>query len=161
MARRRWPRQGKGAQKGENRMEHIGHLLKQIHVIMDNNFNSVVARYGLTTAQVDMLILLFRNNGKPMCQKEIESKLHLKNPTVTGTLKRLESKGFVKRVPLDSDRRYNQITPTSRALELDAELLGIIHRSEALMTEGFADEEREALTDALHRIIDNLTRQGG
>lgn len=95
--------------------KHVGRQFKRIHMIMDYNFNSVVARYDLTTAQADMLILLFHNKGTPMCQKDIEERLGLKNPTVTGTLKRLEAKGFIKRVPLESDHRFNQITPTPRA----------------------------------------------
>lgn len=142
-------------------MEHVGRLLKRIHMIMEYNFNTVVARYGLTTAQVDMLILMFRNRGKPMCQREIEERLGLKNPTVTGTLKRLEAKGFIERVPLESDRRFNQITPTAKAWELDAALLSSIKASESQMTSGFSEEEHAALYGYLCRIIDNLTQQGG
>ena len=142
-------------------MEHVGRLLKRIHMIMEYNFNTVVARYGLTTAQVDMLILMFRNRGKPMCQREIEERLGLKNPTVTGTLKRLEAKGFIERVPLESDRRFNQITPTAKAWELDAELISSIKASDSQMTSGFSEEEQAALYGYLRRIIDNLTQQGG
>ena len=36
--------------------KHVGRQFKRIHMIMDYNFNSVVARYDLTTAQADMLI---------------------------------------------------------------------------------------------------------
>ena len=137
--------------------KHVGRQFKRIHMIMDYNFNSVVARYDLTTAQADMLILLFHNKGMPMCQKDIEERLGLKNPTVTGTLKRLEAKGFIERVPLESDRRFNQITPTPHAWELDSEILNLIHTSEARMLSGFSDEERAQLNDYLSRIIANLT----
>lgn len=130
-------------------------------MIMDYNFNSIVARYDLTTAQVDMLILLFRNKGTPMCQKDIEERLGLKNPTVTGTLKRLEAKGFIERVPLESDRRFNQITPTPHAWELDGEILNLIHTNDAQMLKGFSDEECAQLDDYLNRIIENLTEKGG
>ena len=108
-----------------------------------------------------MLILLFRNKGTPMCQKDIEERLGLKNPTVTGTLKRLEAKGFIKRVPLESDHRFNQITPTPRAWELDSELLNTIRTNDAQMLKGFSDEERAQLDDYLNRIIENLTEKGG
>ncbi len=141
--------------------KHVGRQFKRIHMIMDYNFNSIVARYDLTTAQADMLILLFRNKGTPMCQKDIEERLGLKNPTVTGTLKRLEAKGFIKRVPLESDHRFNQITPTPRAWELDSELLNTIRTNDAQMLKGFSDEERAQLDDYLNRIIENLTEKGG
>lgn len=142
-------------------MEHIGRQLRRIHMIMDRNFNNLVAKYDLTTAQADMLILLFRNRGTPMCQKDIENRLALKNPTVTGTLKRLEAKGFIERVPLKSDHRFNQITPTAKAWELDAAILDSIHRNNAQMLQDFSDDERKAINQYLARIIDNLTRNGG
>lgn len=140
---------------------NVGRQLKRIHVAMDNRFNSVISRYDLTTAQADMLILLFHNKGTPMCQKDIEERLGLKNPTVTGTLKRLEAKGFIKRVPLESDHRFNQITPTPRAWELDSELLKTIRTNDERMLNGFSDEERAQLDDYLNRIIENLTEKGG
>ena len=59
---------------------NVGRQLKRIHVAMDNRFNSVISRYDLTTAQADMLILLFHNKGTPMCQKDIEERLGLKTP---------------------------------------------------------------------------------
>lgn len=140
---------------------YVGRQLKRIHMIMDYSFNSVIARYDLTIAQADMLILLFHNKGRPMCQKDIEEKLGLKNPTVTGTLKRLEAKGFIERVPLESDRRFNQITPTPRAWEMDAAILDTIRKSNAQMLRGFDKSECDALCGYLNRIIANLSEQGG
>lgn len=142
-------------------MEHVGRLLKRIYMIMDRNFNNMLNQYDLTAAQLDVLIPLFRSHGKPMCQKEIESTLMLKNPTVTGTLKRLEAKGFIVRTPLETDRRYNQITLTERARELDAALLNSIHTNDARMLAGFDETERTQLFDYLSRIIDNLADKGG
>lgn len=137
-------------------MEHIGRLLKRIHMIMERNFNSTLNQFDLTVSQLDVLMPLFRNQGKPMCQREIESTLRLKNPTVTGTLNRLEAKGFIVRTPLDTDRRYNQITLTERARELDAALLNSIHTNDARMLAGFDEAERARLVSYLNRIIDNL-----
>ena len=130
-------------------MEHVGRLLKRIHMIMDRNFNNMLNQYDLTAAQLDVLIPLFRSHGM------------LKNPTVTGTLKRLEAKGFIVRTPLETDRRYNQITLTERARELDAALLNSIHTNDARMLAGFDETERTQLFDYLSRIIDNLADKGG
>ena len=62
---------------------------------------------------------------------------------------------------MESDRRFNQITPTAKAWELDAALLSSIKASESQMTSGFSEEEHAALYGYLCRIIDNLTQQGG
>ena len=62
---------------------------------------------------------------------------------------------------LETDRRYNQITLTERARELDAALLNSIHTNDARMLAGFDETERTQLFDYLSRIIDNLADKGG
>ena len=39
-------------------MEHVGRLLKRIHMIMDRNFNNMLNQYDLTAAQLDVLMPL-------------------------------------------------------------------------------------------------------
>ena len=51
-----------------------------------------------------------------MEQGDIEEALKLSNPTVSGTLDRLERKGLVKRLPDPENRRVNQIALTEKAL---------------------------------------------
>ena len=40
-----------------------------------------------------------------MSQRDVEKNLNLKNPTVTGILKRLDEKGYIFCVPNANDRR--------------------------------------------------------
>ena len=47
-------------------------------------------------------------------QKDIEKALSLKNPTVTGILKRLDEKGFILAVPSNQDKRCKNIYPTEK-----------------------------------------------
>ena len=55
------------------------------------------AKYDLTKSQIDVLRIL-RFSNHPLCQKDIQDFLHVTNPTVTGLLNRLESKGLIKRI---------------------------------------------------------------
>ena len=142
-------------------MEHVGRLLKRIHTIMEQNFNNMLNQYDLTAAQLDVLIVLLSSQDAPMCQKQIEDRLMLKNPTVTGMLNRLETKGFITRTPLDTDRRYNQIARTERARELGAALLNSARANDERMLAGFDAAELGRLGDYLNRILDNHTDRGG
>ena len=75
-------------------------LLKQISLRYECECNRLLSEYDLTLSQLELQHFLFtqQEKGIPVNQRSIEEMLHLKNPTVTGILKRLESKGFVVRV---------------------------------------------------------------
>ena len=138
-------------------MEHIGRKFRNISRISERDFNNKLAEYDLTHSQMDVLILLFRRKDLPVCQRDIEEGLGLKNPTVTGILNRLEAKGFIRRETLAGDRRCNRIVVTENAKELDKALLASIHANDERMLRGFTEEESAFLADCLDRIIMNLS----
>ena len=142
-------------------MKPIGGLFKRINTLGGQNFNAVLAQYDLTISQLDILVTLFRNCGKPLHQRDIEQRLMLKNPTVTGTLKRLEAKGYIARSQSDEDRRYNVISLTDKARRLDDDLTRSRLENDARMTRGFSESEKEALIGYLERVIENLGGNGG
>lgn len=54
------------------------------------------ARYDLTPAQASILMYLEKADH-PVNQRELENYFRLSNPTVTGLMKRMEAKGFIRR----------------------------------------------------------------
>ena len=141
--------------------KHVGRQFKRIHMIMDYNFNSVVARYDLTTAQADMLILLFHNKGTPMCQKDIEERLGLKNPTVTGTLKRLEAKGLVHSGFDSADRRVKSVYLTAEGWGFISAVREHNAQMEQRITAGMDAQEVECLRLLLRRVLENILNDNG
>ena len=142
-------------------MDHYGLRFKQIHNLLDSNFTALLMQYELTAAQFDVLLLLLHEakHDRQVCQRDIQERLRLKNPTVTGILKRLETKGFITRTQSQSDRRFNYINVTEKTQALDEKLRGSAQAGEDRMLQGFDEDERAALRAYLARIIKNLTAQ--
>ena len=73
----------------------LGFLFKQISTIYEKEFNRKLRTLGITASQCAVLDYLLGSSKEFMNQKDIEKALSLKNPTVTGILKRLDEKGFI------------------------------------------------------------------
>ena len=73
----------------------IGFVVKQINNIYEKEFNNQLRGLGITASQAAVLDYLFNSSKEAVNQKDIEKALSLKNPTVTGILKRLDVKIFI------------------------------------------------------------------
>ena len=83
----------------------LGFKFKQIDNIYEKEFNNRLKKLGLTASQCAVLDYLFNSSADEVNQRDIEKALSLKNPTVTGILKRMEENGFVFIVPSTRDKR--------------------------------------------------------
>ncbi len=140
---------------------HIGFLIKQLNSVFARDCNQAFQKHNLTIAQIDVLGYLnaMKRRGEAVNQRAIEETLHLKNPTVTGTLNRLEAKGFIRRVtdPRDGRSKLIELTCAEDGLREQAERMRT--RKEAQITRGFAEEEIRTFEDLLTRALKNLTEE--
>lgn len=135
----------------------INKQLKMIHNTVEERRNRHLLKYNLTSSQMEILVYLDFHEGKEVHQREIEKWFHLKNPTVTGILNRLEEKGFIVRKTHEADKRFRMIelTEKSRCLmqEMGEEMRQMDNKIYSCMTE----EERSQLSELLERILDSLS----
>ena len=68
----------------------IGFMIKQINTIYEKELNNLLKSVGITASQCAVLDYLFRSDEEAVNQRDIEKALSLRNPTVTGLIKRLE-----------------------------------------------------------------------
>ena len=94
----------------------IGLLLKQINNVYEKDFNNRLRTLGITASQCAVLDYLLTSRKEEVNQRDIEKALCLKNPTVTGLLKRLDEKGFILVVPSTKDRRCKNVYLTEKAM---------------------------------------------
>ena len=74
----------------ENRVQPIGFIVKQINNVFEKDLNEKLKTIGITSSQCAVLDYLFHTNKEEVSQRDVERHLSLKNPTVTGLLKRLD-----------------------------------------------------------------------
>ena len=134
----------------------LGAYFKSITNTLDRKFNRDLEEFDLTSSQANLLLFLFFNRDKEISQTDIQDKFNLTNPTVTGILKRLESKGFISRSVSISDGRRKVIKVTEKSTNLDKKLMEGVIEVEAQMTCGFSEQEKKLLEALLQRVLDNI-----
>lgn len=137
----------------------IGILFKMINNIYERSLNSKIADINLTTAQCDLLGFLYEKEGKEVNPIDIEKRFNLKRPTVTGLLKRLEEKGFIKLLSSSKDSRYKQIILTDKAREHHQGVMIGLREMEAQLYEGISEEEKQELIITLNKMLKNMSKK--
>ena len=137
----------------------IGFYLKKIFQMMEKNLNKDLEDIDLTGMQAHVLIYLYKNRKNIINQRDIEREFELTNPTVNGILKRLENKGFIKRVVSLNDARNKEIMITDKSISLIAEMKKKAKNMENKMTLGITKEELDTFYQVIKKIFNNV--QGG
>ena len=117
--------------------------------------NRKLQELELTSAQGHAIGFL-RCSKEPPCARDMETAYGLSHATVSGILSRLESKGFIEQTPDPRDRRVKRICLLEKGTACSESIRRHIDESEAIMGEGFTDEELEQIRLYLRRAISNL-----
>ena len=134
----------------------IGFLFKQINNVYEKEFNNRLKRLGITSSQCEVLDFLLQSSKDEVTQRDIERALNLKNPTVTGLLKRLDEKGFILSVPSGKDKRCKNIYLTEKAYDIQRRMEMERKKLDKMLTLGMTNKEIDALYKMLNRVLYNI-----
>ncbi|MBC5745666.1 MarR family transcriptional regulator [Lachnospiraceae bacterium MD308] len=134
----------------------IGFLFKQINNVYEKEFNNRLKRLGITSSQCEVLDFLLQSSKDEVTQRDIERALNLKNPTVTGLLKRLDEKGFILSVPSGKDKRCKNIYLTEKAYDIQRRMEMERKKLDKMLTLGMTKKEIDALYKMLNRVLYNI-----
>lgn len=140
----------------ESRKQPIGFLIKQINNVFEKELNDRLRTVGITSSQCAVLDYLFHSNKEEVNQRDIERNLNLKNPTVTGLLKRLDEKGYVLCVPNEDDKRKKNIYLTEKAYDIQRRMEADRKKLDKRLTMGLTKKEEAAVTRALEKMLYNI-----
>lgn len=129
-------------------MGPIGRI-KRCAVLLEQQLEAGFAEFDLSVWEFDMLATL-RRSGTPYCLSptELFSMLMVTSGTMTHRLKRLETRGWVARIPNVQDAR-------STLVQLTAEGLALIERA----VEAHIDNERAVLSALPADVLRDLDSQ--
>ncbi len=134
----------------------IGFMFKQISTIYEKDFNRLLKTLGITASQCAVLDYLFRSSEEAVNQRDIEKALSLRNPTVTGLLKRLDDKGYILSVPSDRDKRCKNIYLTEKAYDIQRRMEADRKKIDKKFTLGMNKKEKAALEKMLEKVLYNI-----
>lgn len=115
--------------------------------------NEQAAPYGLTAAQVPVIILTCKKPG--ISQNEVVDELGLEKSVVAKTIGKLMDGGYLIREQNEKDKRAFDLYPTNKALELYPIVVSQGKKCMELLTAGFDQDEKEMLRTLLDRMVEN------
>ena len=107
----------------------------------------------------DRLYLLYVCHHPNVSQDTLSAALYVNKSSVTRRLAHLEKEGFVTRTSSEADRRVMLVAPTEKALALLPRLAELKREWNAIITEGFTEEELEAFSHLIDRALQNARQQ--
>ena len=133
----------------------VGVLLKVAARENERLLSSKAEELGLTGVQMHILHFICRHSGR-LVLGDVENKFDLTHATCSGIISRLESKGFLQRVPDEKDRRRSVLVAEEKAIDVDHRVHAFILNNEAQMLSGFDEAELKSLRGYLMRVLDNM-----
>ena len=97
-----------------------------------------------------LMIELSKKDGRT--QLDLANTTHLKPPTISVALQKLEREGYVSRRPDDYDLRATRVFLTDKGKALDSQIRHRISEEEDLVISTLTDEEKETLVKLLNKI---------
>lgn len=135
-------------------------LMKEIKCIekLASDYGAPVRPFKgqINFTQGHILIYLFMNEDKNVCQKDLENETKLKKASITGTLDSLEDKGLIERVVSLQDKRKNYIVLTDKAKQMMDILEAQLNDINEIAFRGVSDEEMEYFFSIIDKISNNL-----
>ena len=132
--------------------DRVAILIKKAALEIEKLSNPILAPYELTNTQYKIMMMLYRNQDKPIRQADIEERFSMTNPTVTGIIQNLEKKSLVQRIQNPNDKRSKLVVLTDKAISMREEIDGLGEILEAQVTENLTKEEYLHLITLLKKI---------
>lgn len=136
----------------------IGLIVKSINNVYEKDLTNKLKAIGITSSQCAVLDYLFRANQEEINQRDVERYLNLKNPTVTGLLKRLDEKGFVLCVPNTADKRCKNIHLTEKAYDIQKKMEADRKQMDKALLRKMTKKEIETFWKLIMKVADNVAQ---
>lgn len=135
----------------------IGMMIKSINTLYEKDFSKRLKTIGITASQGSVLNFLFHTNKEFVTQRDIEKHLNLKNPTVTGLLRRLDENGFILCVPSATDKRCKNVYLTEKSYDIQKRMESDRKKIDKMLLRGMTKKEIESFKRYLDKVLYNIS----
>lgn len=135
-----------------------GHVVNYLARLFARALYRRIGEHGVNPGQFPVLLTLWEQDG--VTQAELVEQLAVEQPTMAGTLKRMERDGFIERVADPDDGRQAHINLTRRGRALQDVLIASARETNAVALGGLSATDAALLVKLVKRMIVNLERDG-
>jgi DNA-binding MarR family transcriptional regulator len=108
-----------------------------------------------------LVLSIVADAESPLPPHKIAERLIISRATVTGLIDSLERRGYVQRIPHQSDRRMLLVIPTEKGRQVADAFRPVVHQNQKLWMGVLNEEEQQQLIDLLHRLQAALAEPEG
>ncbi len=119
--------------------------------LMVKRITTLLQPFGLSPAS-GLVLSIVVNSEMPLPPNKIAEQLIISRATVTGLIDSLERRGYVQRLPHQSDRRMLLVVPTEKGRQVAAAFRPIVHQHQKVWLEVLSEEEQQGLIGMLHKL---------
>lgn len=116
-------------------------------------FDEFFEKYGIGSGHFGYLMNLYREEG--VSQDTLSRNLNVDKATTTRAVMKLESLGYIQRIPDPDDKRAYRVYLTERGRDIEPYVRKVLKNWAELITEGFNDEEKKIAYALLKRMAEN------
>ncbi|MGE3474709.1 MAG: MarR family winged helix-turn-helix transcriptional regulator [Rhodospirillaceae bacterium] len=136
------------------RIDSLGYQLGLLNRLYDRCLQDALKEFGVAPGQFAPLVMLFEEDG--LTQAELCRRINVEQPTMANTLDRMERDGLIKRKADTDDRRRSHVFLTSRAKDIQAQVMeaarAVSNRTVTRMSAG----EQDDMFRLVARMVENL-----
>lgn len=132
------------------------YLLNRISARWNANMAEALRAHDMTTTKMRVLAVLSITSG--LTVNELSVLAVTEQSTMSRTLDAMEDQGFIRRQPRADDMRVREVHVTEQGREAFARVWPMIHDMFLRMFEGIEDDEYQAFTTTLHKVLLNIRK---
>lgn len=137
----------------------VSSIYRAANAIRAHITNTVLRPYDLTWSGFVVLWVVWIWDG--METRHVAESEAISKATLTGVVKTLESRGWIIRESLDTDRRLVRLRLTQSGIDLMTELYPKFNAAESTVVQQLTAASKAGLTRDLRRIVQTVEANGG
>ena len=117
-------------------------MRKMMHIVRLHRsvFERNISKMGIHHSQHHLLMYIALH-GEINSQKEIAEKFGISSAAIARSLKELESGGYITKMPIEDDSRYNKIVITEKGKEIAKESHRMFKETDESVFKEFSEED--------------------
>lgn len=136
------------------RADSLGYVLNHVARQFARALHEQIAPLGVVPGQFAQLLALYEQDG--VTQQQLCERVQIEQPTMAGTLSRMERDGLITRSAHPTDGRKQLVWLTDEALDKKPDLIAAARSVNATATQGLDATEIDHLMELLERLRTNL-----
>ena len=133
------------------RQDALGYQIGLLSRLFDRMLEIELSEFNVSPGQYPTLIMLFEKDG--LTQADLCRRIHVEQPTMANTLKRMERDGLIRREPDSIDKRQSRIFLSDL---VKIRLIEKARKVPEIAMYGLENDEKDKIFNLMSKLIENL-----